>query len=554
MSPAFDSTPGASVPREHSSPSRDPSAAERRTAPRVDPVSVFRTQPRVWIWIFGVALLLRLVCLFGQPLIGADASRFLAAAERVQNGELHEAVQDVYHPLTGYVFGCASWVQSQLRSEPATFRESQQRREAAALAVSLVAGLLTIVALVDLSRRLFPSVPATLVGWLAACQPYLVRASADIMSDSLYLLLFVSALWSAARAAEQKRWLTYAVTGGLIGFGYLTRPEALVLGPAVAVYWWIVAEAASRRRVLLGTAVAAAVSLLLVFPYVLIMYYDEGVWTLTRKKNLLELLGLGLHGLDSTPRYASFSRYQTAGVGAMFDLEAMWRVFTRWFFSCAEVYAGAAIIGAAAAVRGREWRRRHALFFVTGVLLVLVWLLLLHSEGNYRYLTKRHVFALVVLSIPLMGRGVLAFTRTVTPWLPAKWHARLYPGVLFLVLAVAGVKAAAPQRHDQLGQLHAADYILEHGGRGQVVFTEREKIVYYSGGVERLLHRAANDVLRSLRATERGWLAFYRDERPDLYELAQREVEAGRLEHAQSFSVEGGRPGRELELFLWRQR
>jgi len=119
--------------------------------------------------------------------------------------------------------------------------------------VSLIAGLLTVVALVDLSRRIFPSVPATLVGWLAACQPYLVRASADIMSDSLYLLLFVAALWSAARAATEKRFLAYAVTGGLIGFAYLTRPEALVLGPAVAIYWWIVADVGSRRRVFFGT-------------------------------------------------------------------------------------------------------------------------------------------------------------------------------------------------------------------------------------------------------------------------------------------------------------
>lgn len=516
--------------------------------------SVFRTQTRVWIWIFAVALLLRVVCLIGQPLIGADASRFLAAAERVEAGQLYEAVQDVYHPLTGYVFGGANWVQSRLRSEPATFREDQRRREAAALAVSLVAGLLTIAALVDLSRRIFPSVPATLVGWLAACHPYLVRASADIMSDSLYLLLFVAALWSAARAAVEKRWLTYAVTGGFIGFAYLTRPEALVLGPAVATYWWLVADAGHRRRVIFGTAVAAAVSLLLLFPYVLIMYYDEGVWTLTRKKNLLELLGLGLHGWGTSPRYASIPAYQQAGLGAMFDGQAMGRIFTRWFFTCSEAYAGAAIIGVGAVVRGREWCRRHSLFIVSGLLLVLVWLLLLHSEGNYRYLTKRHVLALVVLSMPLMGRGVLAFTRTVTPWLPEKWHPRVYPVVLFLVLAAAGIKAAAPQRHDQLGQLDAADYILEHGGRGQIVFTEREKIVYYSGGVERLLHQSADDVIRSLFATDRGWLAFYRDERADLYRLAQREVEAGRLEHAQSFAVDDAGSERTLELFLWRRR
>lgn len=500
---------------------------------------------RALFWILLASLLIRLVCLFGQPLIGADASRFLASAEKVEQGQLHEAVQDVYHPLASFAFGQINRLQLVIRGEPSGFREAQARRELAASLVNLIAGTLTVWVLFDLARRLFARVPAVVVGWLAAFQPYMVRASADIMSDALYLLLFSLALWFAQKAKEDPRWLSFFVAGGVVGLGYLARPEALALVVGMGLFWILASDLPARQwvpRLLLFFAGIA----LLVFPYVLIMYFDEGFWTLTRKKNLGALLGLGV--------VLPFSEtvVQAAGVGAMVDPAAIWRVFTRWFFGSSEAYAGAALIGAGFVIKHREWRRRHWLFFGTAASLILVWLLLLHSEGNYRYLTKRHALALVVLTLPLAARGVVGFTSVVSGWVKPSWSQRVGIVTLVAVLIAAGVKAGAPQRFDQQSRRRAAERIFDQGGTHQVIFTDREKIAYYSGGEKRQLQPNASDAMRSVYLESRAWLAFYRDDRPDLVRLAEAEVRAGRLIHSGSFPEDPPDSHRILELYLWR--
>ncbi|MEM7264030.1 MAG: hypothetical protein AAF488_18740, partial [Planctomycetota bacterium] len=154
---------------------------------------------RVWAIIL-IAFVVRGVCVLGQPLIGADSSRFLAAAELIEGGEQHQAVRQDYHPLPAFVFATANRMQGWFLSdsgatqEPNAFQADQSRRERAAYLLTILAGALSVWLLIDLTRRWFVQVPPELVGLFAAFHPYLVRTSADIMSDGLFIALFLLAL------------------------------------------------------------------------------------------------------------------------------------------------------------------------------------------------------------------------------------------------------------------------------------------------------------------------------------------------------------------------
>ncbi|MCA8959842.1 MAG: glycosyltransferase family 39 protein, partial [Planctomycetes bacterium] len=471
-----------------------------------------------------------------------------------ERGEYDQAIRQDYHPLSAFSFACANHVQQSVLSAPASPREERQRRERAAYLLSVLAGVVGVWLLIDVSRRLFPNVPAWLVGLLAALTPYLVRTSADIMSDGIFIALFVLAIRQADVALRRRseHWLGAVVgaglAGGVTGLAYLTRPEALVLIPAVLVYW----APELRRRP--GVTAAQGVFFLLgvaflAFPYIYALFLESGEWLITRKKSLGSLLGwTACVSIPGGPLRAGVG-------GAILDARALTRIVDRWFFASPEVLGVAALIGAIAVVRRREWYRGHLLFVTALASLVGVFLLLLHSSQDYGYLTKRHVITLVTLTLPFAARGVTAFSSILASRVPASQRRRVFPFVLAGVLVAIGVKAIAPQRGDQRAQRSAADYILGHGS-SEFVLTPREKIAYYCGSERRLWPESAEAIVAEIRSRPEGWIVFYREKWPEIssgLEAAIRVgIVGGTLERDTSFEERDRDPARHLDVYRWR--
>ncbi len=495
--------------------------------------------------VIAVALVARVVCVLGQPLIGADSARFLAATEMVEKGQYNGTLREDYHPLPAFVFATANRAIGAVVGESEDARAARQRREFAAYLAGVIAGVIAVWAMMDLTRRLFPAVSPVMVGLLAALHPYLVRTSADIMSDGIFIAMFLIALRQAHDTLQRRSLLAAAVTGGAIGLAYLSRPEALVLVPTIGLYW-ISAQRREPGRWVANSGLLALGVVALVFPYVLALFYDSGEWMLTRKKSLSALLGL----VDTAPVQAEILR---AGVvDALFDPRAAWRVLTRWFFASPEVLAVATVVGVAGTVRKHEWCRGHTLFAMAMGFLMVIFLLLLHSSEDYGYVTKRHVIAIATLCLPFSARGIVTMGRSVGSWVPKAIAHRGPQVVLAAVLLATGVKALAPQRYDQLAQRDAAEYIHEHGGDGQLLFTPREKIAYYSGGERASWSGDYATLLEHLREHDRAWIVFYREKWPDLHERLSGEIAAGRANGLvlETTFAEDRRP-RHIDLFRW---
>ncbi|MEA2436757.1 MAG: hypothetical protein QOF65_1313 [Thermoleophilaceae bacterium] len=113
------------------------------------------------------------------------------------------------------------------------------------------AGTIAVIGL--LGRRVAGPRAGLVAAAIAACYPLLIAADGALMSETLYSLLIGLALIAAYRVRDDPGWRRAAVLGVVIGLAALTRAEALLLLPLLAL------PAAWRRWRLLGAVVLATV-------------------------------------------------------------------------------------------------------------------------------------------------------------------------------------------------------------------------------------------------------------------------------------------------------
>jgi 4-amino-4-deoxy-L-arabinose transferase-like glycosyltransferase len=102
-----------------------------------------------------------------------------------------------------------------------------------AVACTLGAAVIVLVGL--LARRLAGDRAGLIAAGLAALYPTLVAADASLESEPLYGVWLLLALLAAYRLRERRDWLSAAALGAAIGLGALTRNDALLLLPLLAL-------------------------------------------------------------------------------------------------------------------------------------------------------------------------------------------------------------------------------------------------------------------------------------------------------------------------------
>lgn len=130
--------------------------------------------------------------------------------------------------------------------------------------VGALLGAATIVALALLARRLAGPRAGLLTGLLVALDPQLWVLDSQMLSETLYGLLFAAVLLAAYRVRERPSLAAGAALGLAVGLAALTRPEALVSGILIA----LLVLATHRRRALAAVALAAAVCALAIGPWI----------------------------------------------------------------------------------------------------------------------------------------------------------------------------------------------------------------------------------------------------------------------------------------------
>jgi len=153
--------------------------------------------------------------------------------------------------------------------------------------VALAFGIALIPVAYFLARLLYGTRVALIAAALVAAHPVLVKLSGSIYTESVYVTFFLAAIFFGLRALELRRLVDAALTGGLFGLAYLTRPEAF----AYPLFFAFVFCACgfvrkSWRRGAAAAFLTLAIFALLAAPYVAYLDVETGSPRLEGKWNI----------------------------------------------------------------------------------------------------------------------------------------------------------------------------------------------------------------------------------------------------------------------------
>lgn len=210
--------------------------------------------------------LLRLPILLNAPAIELDGIGYATMADDFTRGLFGRALSSVFPPV--YPLSVA------------LLHLAIPNVELAGRLVSFGFGILLIyVSFLFAKRLLRDDARALWAAILLALQPYLIRYSGQVLSESLATFLFATTVFTFYIGWQDGRRGYIAASGLCLTLTYLTRPEYVVFYAPFLLYLW------ARRRIL--------ESLLFLLPFLLLgslymgyLWSQTGVWMVSRKAML----------------------------------------------------------------------------------------------------------------------------------------------------------------------------------------------------------------------------------------------------------------------------
>ena len=467
-------------------------------------------------WILVLVLLawgVRLGTFVRTSVIVNDGPTFLGISQKMLDGNWLEALSAHQHP--GYPLvtaGLSQWVGD---------------LQTAGEWVSLVSGSLAVAALYFFLIQAWNRRVAVFGAFLLAINAYAARLSADVQSDSLYLLLFLSSIGLLFGALRGQRTALAFGAGLVSGLAYCVRPEGLgvvVVGFGLSLASWLRGTWTTKTfaRWLVTLCSGAAV---IVLPYLLFLRELTGSFTFSQKKSVLLMLGWGDDKDRSSDLFAAASGGDVLawlGLGFLFGLLMLgaliwirrgrlarirvgptallfgWLIFGVLGFvvrpsEAADLLAVvvstvrpevALLVAIGIASRSRVDPSARSLFVVTVLsLYALVFVGLLLSYG---YVVRRHVLPPLSLLLGYAGAGAWIFVGWIEAGLSRRggFWARLAPRSAVLLIALIALialpKVWRDHRSEQVASRRAAEWMAaEAQGQGMMA-SDRMKHGWYA--------------------------------------------------------------------------
>lgn len=419
-----------------------------------------------------ISLLLSVYLFFRTYVISLDgAFQYIPIAKDFASGLFRKALSHNQQPLYSFLVAFVSrWVSD---------------FELAGKLVSSIFGILLIIPVYFLGKRIFNEKIVFLSSLLLVIHPYIRRFSADVLKESTYLFFLATALWFAWKTIESEKRYPYLFIPLFSALAYLVRPDGFEVLLVVFFYVIFVKKFSISGRKRMVILLLLLSSCILFLPYLIHLRETTGVWTLSRAKTMAWFLGLGM----------------TEGEASFIDkfLFSLKRLNFEIFFIYHPLYIFFAMVGL--------WKRRFSHFKMgEGFLLsfcilhyaVLSLFVLNITEWaggetiKADHFSGRHVLPLLLFSIYWVGEGIVATHH----WIYDKIGSyRLLPrgktgngsiivwGILFLlVVAIVLPKTLKPQRYERLPEKWAGIWIKNQSGEGMTIFATAPRVAYYAGG------------------------------------------------------------------------
>jgi hypothetical protein len=379
--------------------------------------------------IFSAAMGLRLAVVAISTAIELDGIGYATVAEQFSKGLFGRALTNVFPPVYPLFIGL--------------FHLAIPDVELAGRLVSLVCSVLTIYVSFLFARRLLhDGTKAVWVAFLLAIQPYLVRYSGAVLSESLAVFLFsitVFAFYAGWR--EERRWCI-VVSGLCLTLTYLTRPEYVVF---YAPFIFVLSAGRRVRDSLLFLLPFLILGLL----YICYLRFETGLWMISKKATMLPFVRPG-----AAFRNVPFVAYE-------------------FFIAIFPLFFVFALFG----VRGVEKPYRN-LVFLLAVFHVA-------SLSFVSHATRRYSVEFIPISMIFVVEGIYAVKAYLTGFFrkgAGPGVRAAVTGVMVAVITAAALFQAYAPPHAERALHKKAGLFLLHYQPGSVVASRLPLVAFYEKG------------------------------------------------------------------------
>lgn len=495
----------------------------------------------ILIAILGGGFAVRLYLAAVMPIVSRDSVTFIQYAQELGRDPTAEMRRQDQHPL----YPAALLLTNLLIDRCGVLRGDAVRQWiVSGQVVAMTAGLLLIVAVYRLAAELFDRRVGLVAAGCAALLPEFARFSAEALSDTLHLTLFVAGLTLGAVAFRRNALWQLGVAGVLSGLAFLVRPEG---GEVVAVLCG--AALFCRRWSLLRRAAAIGVCslcfLIAAGPYML------ATGRLVKKKPIGQFVSAGtcepiVSAGELSAATAALPAEQTAGVlsGVGLTLKAAGTVISHWVRSLRVTYLLAAAAWLAMRRKGARPGPAWRMVVAAGLFHTVVCIRLVVRFDYWDLFALRHVLVSAALTLPFAAAGVVAMADAIR----ARWSRRRSAWAEAAVMAAVVAPTLpwllrAPNR-EHAYMREAACWIRDHVGGSPNIVTNEWRIPYYAGGV--YCRRVINGRWHawSGRGDPANLLEWIRAEKPDLVVLDERPLCLAQPDFFEKLEQQAGSPVR----------
>ena len=443
------------------------------------------------------AVLLHGIAISQTLLPAQDGLKFIRIAREFQTHPWGDVIRGSdSHPLYPALIAAAEPMVSWFTSPgPAAWRTAAQ-------IVAVLASVALILPVYGITLMLFDRRIACLAAALAVLLPRAAELGHDTLSDSLGLMCTFAALWLAAKALRRCDRRLAAASGLMAGFGYLARPE-VILVPAVVAFTWFVNFLRTPRPRALSRVPALVTSLACALGVIGLYATVKG--EISEKLPLRLAAGLGPKnhttrrsherlppGLDD-PRWDFSPKEEGERIPIHGVANAIGRIVGKWWEELCWLFAAMTVWGLARQrfIRGICLDRdpddssaiERQLFLIYAIVYVIV---LVRHSVLLGYLSGRHIMPLVYVSLPWAAAGCFVCARGIALKLHWNSPARRTAAVLAASVTVAAsiVVQMQPTHLNHLsrsGHWAAGRWLAEHADASDLVLDTRGWAKFVSG-------------------------------------------------------------------------
>jgi hypothetical protein len=392
--------------------------------------------------------------------------------------------------------------------------------------VSALAGILLVIPMFYLGCEWFDRRSAFWGTALLQCLPSAAAVTADGISDSLYLLMLMTAMLFAVLAMRTRLARHFALAGIMSGLAYLTRPEGAFLAvAALLVLAGVQAMARTRwpwRRAFAGAAGLLVGAAVVAGPYMLLIggiTVKPGAMKILNNVSPADTIGARpnpeMHG-----QFAAHEPSLQSGPLLATSLLAIWWMDEKhggpppisWGFKAVVIEAshGFHYIAWLPALLGLWWYRnrfRQAGAWVMLVYGCIVVLLLVRVATGIHYLSERHALVLVACGSIWAGAGLVHMANWVPGWIAGLLRRPLAPRaatVLTTVVLAVSISwclpvTLKPLHANRIGHREAGRWLAEHAEPTDIIADPYCWSRFYAGRMMDETHRIVGPEFDSSR-------------------------------------------------------